>query len=598
MDKIIGNFLYIYQKDLPVKADNSIKQKDFSIIKGKNWLCFYKGLTLKKIDKEKFVLYQDELDNFSYDLDIFKRTNDFLTIFKKISEYFSGAFTFCYIDNEVCHIVRDRFGCYPIYFYQNKDIFIVSSSISLILDSGYYYKEVDLITVNYFLTMGYIPCPKTMFKGIFQVKPGHILSYNYKNKQISEVPYYQFQFKYEKEARKPEEYYFNQLFYLLKKAVKQRLKGDKKIGAFLSGGLDTSSIVGIMSKINAPVKVFSIGFKESDFNEIPYAQIVAKYLGCDHYTYIVEPKDLPSLIKKMIKHINSPFMDTSFIPSYYAAKLAKEHVDIVLTGDGADQLLGSSYHLIWLERKPTPSWMYLPLRKIFNTFPISCVTESYIDKFKRWLYVHCISWEERIVLSYSFLKEFLKKEIFTNNFFELNKSYPIFDFFKPIFERAQGHGPLNKVLMFDINYFLPDDLLVKVYGTCFAHDLKTRMPFLDKDLVYFMATIPESLKIKNGIIKYPLKQSVKDLLPPQILKRRKQGFGIPEDLWIRIILKPYIREILLDQRTLQRGYFKPKAFEALLTRYFSGKTSYATGSNSLIFGFLTLELWHRIFIDD
>ncbi|MCK5503603.1 MAG: hypothetical protein KAJ10_00470, partial [Thermodesulfovibrionia bacterium] len=308
-------------------------------------------------------------------------------------QYFDGLYSVAIWDEkeQKLLLVRDRVGSKPLFYARAENTLVFASEIKAILDSGLHEKIVNLRALNYFLSYGYVPNPHTMFDSIKQVKPGHMLIC--KDGNIVEKPYWKFTYKQNKQI-KPDNYYKEKFFEIFEGAVLKRLKRHPDAGAFLSGGLDTSAVVSIMHKLKrSPFKVFTAGFKEDQYNEIPEAKMLADYLGLEHHTITVKfDKDFPSLLEKLVWHHDTPFADTSAIPSYYAAKLAKEYVDVVLTGDFPDQLIGgSSHHALALYREShDPALKKMLRNKKLNMLVAHlpwCAGESTLsDKIKRFLY--------------------------------------------------------------------------------------------------------------------------------------------------------------------------------------------------------------------
>jgi asparagine synthase (glutamine-hydrolysing) len=499
-------------------------------------------------------------------------------------------------------LIRDRVGCKPLFYLVLPDAILFASEIKAILASGLYKPAVNLRALNNFLSYGYIPGPETLFESIRQVRRGHILIC--KDGNVVEKPYWKFTYRQD-EPGKADAFYKERFLEIFETAVSRRLKRHPDAGAFLSGGLDTSGVVAVMHKLNgAPFKVFTAGFKEEEYSEINDAKILADYLGLEHHTVTVKfDNDFPSLLEKLVWRHDAPFADTSAIPSYYAAKLAKEYVDVVFTGDFPDQLIGGSGHQAQALYREShdPAWQRLLRNKKLNEFvarlPWRAGGSTLLDRTKRFLYRETFSIEEQRILLGMPVPPLLKRCLYGPELLEVNEKYDPLDIARSLYQEAGDVGLLDKLLYFDIHSYAPDDLMVKVDRMTAAHGLTAISPFHDLELVEFMATVPTHLKIRGSERKYIMREALRPMLPEQTLNKKKQGFAMPIGEWLRRNLSDYVRDVLLDSRTLNRGYFNKKFMTRMVENFLAGKTDYASGSEATIISLITLELWHRVFID-
>jgi asparagine synthase (glutamine-hydrolysing) len=544
-------------------------------------------------------------DDCSYNSDAVFLIHRYLEKGIDFLEGIDGSFSIAFWDGnrDIILLVRDRLGTKPIFYLAQHDIFVFASEIKAILESSVFKPSVDLISLNNFLSYGYNTNPATMFRGVCQVRPGHVLVW--KKGETIEKSYWNFKYFHSK-REKSEDYYKEKFIEVFKFAVKRRLQRYPEAGAFLSGGLDTSGVVAMMHKLRGGhFKVFTAGFREEVYNEIDDAKILSDYLELEHYTTIVDfNKNLPELLEKLVWHHDAPFADTSAIPSYFVAKLAKEHVDVVFTGDFPDQLIGGSgHHAFALAReKHDPAWKInfrnRKLNQIVSSLPwsVGSSTTSF-DKIKRFLYRETFSLEEqRIILSMP-IPPLLKKRLYDSVLLDVNKQHDPLEIARSFYDEARDESLLNKLLYFDILSYAPDDLMVKVDRMSTAHGLVTISPFHDREFVEFIATVPVHLKIKGEIRKYIMKEALRCMLPEQTLNKKKQGFAMPIGEWLVRNLSDYVRDILFDSLTLNRGYFNRKFLIKMVENFLAGKTDYASGSEAAIISLMTLELWHRIFID-
>ncbi len=516
-----------------------------------------------------------------------------------------GSYAIAIYDGQLNELllIRDRVGSKPLFYTKAENTLVFASEIKAILASGFYEKSINLRALNYFLSSGYVPNPHTMFDSIKQVKPGHILIC--KDGNIVEKPYWKFVYRQD-EQNNHEDYCKEKFLDVFETAVSRCLKKHPDAGAFLSGGLDTSGVVAVMHKLKrSPFKVFTAGFEEEQYSEIAEAKMLADHFGLEHHTITVKfDNDFPSLLEKLVWHHDTPFADTSAIPSYYAAKLAKEYVDVVLTGDFPDQLIGGSgHHAMALYRElHDPAWKRMlrnsKLNQLIDRLPWSAGENTLSDKIKRFLYRETFSLEEQRIIANMPIPHLLKRCLYSPDMLEVNKKYDPLSIAQALYAEVPDANLLDKLLYFDIHSYAPDDLMVKVDRMTQAHGLTAISPFHDLEFVEFMATVPPHLKIRGSERKYIMREALRPLLPEQTLNKKKQGFAMPIGEWLINNLSDYVRDVLLDSRTLNRGYFNKKFMRKMVENFLDRKTDYASGSEAAIISLITLELWHRIFIDN
>jgi asparagine synthase (glutamine-hydrolysing) len=523
--------------------------------------------------------------------------DDFLTHLK-------GMFAFALIDvkNGALILARDRMGEKPLYFYQNNDEIIFSSELKALLQIKHIRKDINYEALNDFLTFNYIPSPKTIIKDIQKILPGYALWYRNGVIQFKQYWEYEFNINYKQSEQDIADY----LFKLLKESIKMRLDSSDSIGAFLSGGIDSSAVVGISSQLlGKKLKTFSAGFQDQQYSELPYARIVAKHFNTEYHEVIVNPDMLKNTLDKLVWHYDEPFADSSAIPTYFACKLAREHARVVLTGDGPDQMLGGSRNYLLEKQRnliPLPQSIKKVLfGKIVGNFSIPTGTTSQIEKVKRILKMETMSLSQRHALrkAYGFPEE-AKSMLYSDNLKQiLSNSYDSTELFVEYYRKCNATDSLSKMLYIDSKTFIPDDLMVKVDRSAMAFGLETRKPFLDYNFVNFTSTIPSELKLKGmGIFKeatqkYILKRSLSKILPKETLTKKKHGFEAPIALWFKRELRNYFSQILFDARTKSRGLFNYEYVEKLWNQHQSGLCD-----NSLQLWALTIfELWQRTYLN-
>lgn len=508
-------------------------------------------------------------------------------------KYLRGMFAFAIYDfaDETLFIARDRVGKKPLFYAKTKGgNFVFGSELKVLIEHGEISKEIDFAALDAYLTFGYVPEEFCIFKGVHKLAPGHFLTF--KNGEISTQKYWDFDLS-ENSETKSEAEYIEILREKIKEAVKIRLISEVPLGAFLSGGVDSSAVVAMMSQVSAaPVKTFSIGFHEDSFNELKFARVAAKHFGTEHHEFIVTP-DLVETVDELVWHFDEPFADSSALPTFMVSKLAREFVTVVLSGDGGDELFaGYTRYAIdkrrsGLEKLPRTIRRNL-LKPLSEALPHGA-------KGKNFLYNTSLDAVERYIDSISHFGKLKKIELYSGLLrSNLNgNSGSAAAIFKQIAESVSSGNALDKLLYLDSKTYLPSDILTKVDRMTMAASLEARVPLLDHALVEFVQTIPANLKLKGTETKYIFKKALEGIVPREILYREKQGFGVPIGDWINSKLKDKIHGILSEKRTIERGYFEPRYVKILLDEHAKNRRDH---SHALWILWM-LELWHRRFVD-
>ena len=513
-------------------------------------------------------------------------------------QYLRGMFAFCIWDEKkrMLFLARDRVGKKPLVYTENKGDIIFASEIKAILQHPDVTCGIDYKSMDHYLTYGYSFPGRTMFSDIKKLPPAHYLICD--NNGIKIKRYWNLD--YGNKFRLRESEYSNLILGNLKEATRLRMISDVPLGALLSGGVDSSAIVAFMSELSSrPIKTFSIGFDEKNYSELEYARLIAKRFNTEHYEFIVKP-DVLSILPKLIWHYNEPFGDSSCIPTYYVANMARKHVTVVLNGDGGDESFAGYERYIAFKfseqlkliPRPVLKTAYLGLNKInriFNNKETTQVSKicNFIDILasydKKYIYPRLISYftpEE---------KELMYDKDFRKN---MGDGYS-FSFLSDILETFKKYSAVDKVMATDILSYLPEDLLVKMDIATMSNSLEGRSPFLDHKVMEMAARIPAGLKLKGVMTKYILKKSMKSVVPDDILRRSKMGFGVPLAKWFRSDLKGFIQEILLSDEFMKRGFFDKEFVKKLLSDHISEKRN----NSHKIWALLNFELWQRMFID-
>ena len=486
-------------------------------------------------------------------------------------------------------LARDRAGKKPLYYsLTDRGTFVFGSELKSLLEHPEVKRDINLEAVDAYLTLGYVPETLCIFKGIHKVPPGHYLTF--KNGEVRVEQYWDFEFAPDDSISAED--YASGLRELLDESVRLRLIADVPLGAFLSGGIDSSTIVALMARHSSqPVKTFSIGFNEDSFSELKYARLTANKFGTDHHEFIVTP-EICDVVDKLVWHLDEPFADSSAIPTFVVSKLAREHVKVALSGDGGDELF-AGYTRYAIERK----------RKNFGLVP-RVLRERVMQPVSARLphgtlgrnYLHNISLDsvDRYLDSVSVFTQLNRQLLYTSDFKrQLGDEEQIAEEFRAYAARVQSDDELDQLLYIDSKTYLPGDILTKVDRMSMAASLETRAPLLDHKLIEFAMRIPGSLKMAGLDTKHILKMAVKDIVPAEILNRPKQGFGVPIQMWINEQLRDRIQDTLRDQRTRERDYVNSDYLNVLLDEHGRGRRDHSTG----LWALFMLELWHRTFVD-
>lgn len=502
-----------------------------------------------------------------------------------------GMFAFAIWDDKKreLFIARDRVGKKPLYYTITKDgTLVFGSEIKSILLHPLVEREIHLEALDAYFTLGYVPDPLSIFRHISKLPPGHHMTFSAGGLKIQQY----WDFNFEPSASRNPDDYLDELRELLNESVRLRLISDVPLGAFLSGGIDSSTIVALMAQhMNQPVKTFSIGFHEDSYNELKFARMTAKKLGTDHHEFFVTPQ-ICDVIDELVWHFDEPFADPSSIPTFMVSKLARDHVTVVLSGDGGDELFAGYTHYVVQESRRAFSALPKTLRQ--NVIrPL-----SYRLPHHAWgrNYLHNISLDpiDRYLDSLSYFTELSKQSLYTGDFQQaLGAKDHVACRFREYAGRVKTKAPLDQLLYIDGKTYLPGDILVKVDRMSMATSLEVRVPLLDHKLIDFVTKVPASLKLAGTETKHLLKRVAKDLIPAEILNRPKQGFGIPLQKWINLQLRDQIREILREPRTRQRGYINSDYVDLILNEHHTGRRDHSFP----LWALLILELWHRRYID-
>ncbi len=519
---------------------------------------------------------------------------------KDCVKHLNGMFAFTIWDDKKkeLFLTRDRIGQKPLYYTQIGQQFYFSSEIKTFLKIPEFEKKINKKAIHYYLTYQYIPTPMTIWKGVKALEPANFMTV--RDSGIENIQRY-----WDIDYRNKTDLSFKQskekIRSLLKDATRKRMISDVPLGAFLSGGLDSSIIVGLMSEISdKPVKTFSIGFEEEEFSELEYAKIIADKFNTEHHEFVVDT-DFKDLIPDIAENYSQPYADCSALPSYIVAKKTKQHVKVALNGDAGDENYAGYLRYRALKISQYISWAYkfmpkklekfmlklIPINKAINPKSMFSYLCRFVKPLREKPALRNLNWHAYFTND---LKDFIYSEDMKG---ELAGENP-YNFLKDLFNNAPAENILDRAMYADIMAYLPDNLMVKMDIATMANSLETRSPFLDHRLVEFNTTLPPEWKLKGfSKSKHILKETFKDYFPPKIMKRRKQGFSIPLGKWFRGDWQNYLKDVILSKKALSRGYFKEESIRKLVNDHVEGRVDHGY----CLWALLMLEMWHKRFVD-
>ncbi len=509
--------------------------------------------------------------------------------------YLRGMFAFAIWDDnkKTLFLARDRLGKKPLLYYFKNGIFCFASEFSAILASGLIDKRINEEAINYYLTLGYIPAPFTIYQDVFKLEPAHRIIL--KEESINIERYWKLDYLPKLEITLPEAQ--SEVLRLLEQSVKIRLYSDVPLGAFLSGGIDSSTVVALMSQLTGEkVKTFTIGFEEKDYSELNFARNIAKKFATQHYEFFVKPNAL-EVLPMLVEHYGEPYADSSCIPSYYVARETRREVTVALNGDGGDETFaGYERYLAMLianKLNKFPESAKTAISALSRLLPDSVNPKNKFRRLKRFFEATQLAPAQRYLRWVGIFDAKSKEELYSDVFKKKNSHDSVLPWMSAYFENSEGLEFVDRLMRLDVNTYLVYDLLVKMDIASMANSLEVRSPFLDQELMEFVARLPAKYKLNGFVRKFILKKILKGMIPDENIFRRKMGFGVPVGLWFREGLKDFLRESLLSTQTLKRGYFNPHALRAMVEAHIQGKKDYAFQ----LWALLMLELWHRQFID-
>ncbi len=535
---------------------------------------------------------------------VFRTRSDVESILHAYEEYgaecsrlLNGMFAFALWDSNKKLLVlsRDRMGKKPLYYFADDNQFLWGSELKTLLQASRVPRRIDFNALDHFLTFEYIPGPLTIFKDIKKVLPGHTLVLEKGSIRIR--PYWSLK-RNDEDLALPE--LKERIRDLLQDAVRIRLMSDVPLGAFLSGGIDSSIIVALMAQVmDRPVKTFSIGFEESTYNELDYTRIVAKRFNTDHHEFIIKP-DAVALTEKLLGFMDEPMGDFSIFPTYLVSKMAREYVTVALSGDGGDELF-AGYDTYIADRIAT-GFERVPgfIRKgvignVVDRLPPSTKKKGLVNRSKRFIEGTLLPKQLRHARWMVFLQPNEKDLLYGEGLKESLSGSDSYRFLFNYFDDARRYDPedaLNQQLFVDLKTYLVDDILVKVDRMSMAESLEARAPYLDYRFVELIASLPGRFKLKGMKTKWILKQALKDLIPREILARGKEGFSIPIKNWLQKELKPMMMDVLSPEQIRGGGFFNSGYVERLKSEHLNGSHNHS----HRLWALMVFEIWKEKYL--
>jgi asparagine synthase (glutamine-hydrolysing) len=485
-------------------------------------------------------------------------------------------------------LARDRTGKKPLYYHRGSSFFAFGSEIKALLAHAGVPRGVALSALPQLFLYGYVPNPATLYEGIAQVAPGHSVTVE-SSGEMRVRQYWDWTFP-ERPLQIGAREAAERLRALLTAAVKRRLVADVPLGAFLSGGLDSSIVVAIMAGLGAgPLKTFSIGFAgDPAFDETAYAKLVARRYGTTHTTFVVEPKAF-DLLERFVEVYDGPFGDSSGIPTYLLSELTRRHVTVALNGDGGDELFAGYLRFaggVLAARMPRP---LLRLgRAAAAWLPDVGGPRHPVRRAARFLRTADMPWLERFASWIAFFHHDLHDLVLSSVAGDL-REFDRLQYFRPYLPAVRGRSPLTQLLYLNAKTYLPDDLHVKMDRASMAHALETRSPFLDRALMDYVAALPDHFKLRGRTTKWLLRRAFRDVLPREIVTRGKMGFGVPLAAWFRGELREPLRSLLLEPTARLGEYVETAHVRRLVDDHLSGRADV----EHVLWLLLTFEVWLR-----
>jgi asparagine synthase (glutamine-hydrolysing) len=514
-------------------------------------------------------------------------------------ERLAGMFAFALWDDARRRLllVRDRLGKKPLYYHAREgDRLLFASELKALLQDPSVKRAPDLVALADYFAFGAVAGPRAAVEGVAQVPPAHYLVWEDGRSRLIEY----WEVPPAAPAHRSEADTLAAFDEALRRSVQARLVSDVPLGAFLSGGVDSSAVVEAMARLSdRPVVTTAVGFTEQRYSELPYARLVAEALGTDHREVLVEPR-AAEILPRLAWHLDEPFADSSALPTYYVARAARERVTVALSGDGGDEVFAGYQRRYGLNRWERRARRWLPAglrRAVAGPLGRWYPKADRLPRPLRARYVLqnlAVSFERAYFNDLCLFRDDERQRLLVPEFQRAVGGHDPFEVVRVHFDRTRGLDPLARLLYVDLKTWLPNDILVKVDRMTMANSLEVRSPLLDHRLVEFAATVPSDLKYRGRTSKYLVKRHLEGRVPAAAVHRPKQGFEIPVSEWLRGALRGLAEDLVLSARALGRGYVRPDAVRTLWRRH----QARVGDHGAQLWALMMLELWHRQFVDD
>lgn len=504
-------------------------------------------------------------------------------------QYLRGMFAFAIWDKRKQQLfcARDRFGIKPFYYYLDGQKLVFGSEIKTIMASGNIDKTISFEGLDSYLSYGYITSDLSIYKNIHKLRPAHYLLLSLKDKAVVETKQY-WEIKFQPDFSRSVSDWMEEIESCLSETVRMHMISDVPLGAFLSGGIDSSSVVAMMARnSNLPIKTFSIGFKEEKYNELEYAREIATKYNCEHHEQIIEPESI-TLLPKLVAAYDEPYADSSAIPTYYVSKLAREFVTVALSGDGGDELFAGYNIYNYFQR--------------LNSHPLNFKSEN-LNKLI-WGTLHKIiphnikgssasyflSQNKSSAAAYlTFLSRKERKSLLLNKDYKIDYSKASENYKESILKKGQGNDFISNLQYLDLQTYMVDDILTKVDRASMLNSLEVRVPLLDHVFAELSFRIPWNLKLKGMEQKYILKESMAPHLTKNVLNHPKQGFGVPLSVWFKDDLSQYVKDTLLSDNPKIAAYLDKNEVRRIVEHSYFGNRDLS----NRVWQLLCLKEWIR-----
>jgi len=513
-------------------------------------------------------------------------------------ERLNGMFAFAIWDRseKTLFLARDRIGKKPLHYGLYDGGIVFASEIKALLKHPKVAREIDLSSLNKYLSFEYVPAPDTIFKSIRKVMPGYFLLY--KNGDLQTERYWDIPLSDYPIGYKTEDEYVEELRDLLAKSVRSRLVADVPVGVFLSGGLDSSLVAAMTKRCNEDIECFSIGFEESSFDERKYAAKVAQSLNLKQNLRIFSTREMLENLEALPRLLDEPLADASILPTYLLSKMTSEKVKVALSGDGGDELF-AGYPTYQAHRLVTyfdslPESVKVAAKSLALSLPVSDKDISFDFKIKQFLRGAGVSSEIRFFRWMGGFVDSEKRELLSD---DLNATMRHHNSYQDIFRYLSQSGltkDLERILYLSMKLYLQDDILVKVDRAAMANGLEVRCPLLDQQFVEFACRLPMYYKLKGLKTKYLLKKAARGIIPDEIIDRRKKGFGIPIARWLRNELKDFMLTYLEETRIKRQGFFNYAYVNKLINDHLEKKID----NRKALWSLLVFQIWHEKYLEN